>query len=119
MLSSGALSAANVRLGQNYPNPVVVAPEWSRHQREGKVIYLFFRFIIVYALQLKCDVTFRRAAMADEVTEFLKEGISEGLIFISRILEPKNKKYVFLWKYLSETLSKWQSTALFEFHLPS
>lgn len=36
MLSSGALSAANVRLGQNYPNPVVVAPEWSRHQREGK-----------------------------------------------------------------------------------
>lgn len=36
MLSAGALSTANVHLGENYPNPVIVAPEWSRHS--GKVV---------------------------------------------------------------------------------
>ncbi len=42
MLSSGALSAAKIRLGDDYPNPVVVAPEWSRHQKGGKVSFLPF-----------------------------------------------------------------------------
>lgn len=42
MLSSGALSAAKIRLGDNYPNPVVVAPEWSRHQKGGKVCFFIY-----------------------------------------------------------------------------
>jgi hypothetical protein len=46
MLSSGALSAAKIRLGDNYPNPVVVAPEWSRHQKGGKVNVHFLPFIL-------------------------------------------------------------------------
>lgn len=37
LLSLGALSTANVHLGENYPQPIVVAPEWSRHQKGGKV----------------------------------------------------------------------------------
>ena len=49
MLSSGALSAAKIRLGDNYPNPVVVAPEWSRHQKGAKVFSLFF---VSFALEL-------------------------------------------------------------------
>lgn len=36
LLSSGALSAAHISLGETYPHPVVVAPEWSRHQKGGK-----------------------------------------------------------------------------------
>lgn len=39
LLSTGALSAAKVRLGENYPNPIVVAPEWSRHQKDVKVSF--------------------------------------------------------------------------------
>ena len=35
MLSSGALSAAHISLGETYPNPIVVAPEWSRHQNKS------------------------------------------------------------------------------------
>lgn len=35
LLSSGALSSANIHLGETYPNPIVVAPEWSRHQNKG------------------------------------------------------------------------------------
>lgn len=34
-LSSGALSAAHIRLGDTYPNPIVVAPEWGRHQNKS------------------------------------------------------------------------------------
>ena len=34
-LANNALSKAGVSLGETYPNPVVVAPEWSRHY--GKV----------------------------------------------------------------------------------
>ncbi|NXO23042.1 CRYD protein, partial [Cisticola juncidis] len=36
-LSSAALSQAGVTLGETYPQPVVTAPEWSRHihQRPG------------------------------------------------------------------------------------
>ena len=49
MLSSGALSVAKIRLGDNYPNPVVVAPEWSRHQKGAKVFSLFF---VSFALEL-------------------------------------------------------------------
>lgn len=30
-LSSAALSHADVSLGETYPTPIVVAPEWSRH----------------------------------------------------------------------------------------
>ncbi|NXU06957.1 CRYD protein, partial [Buphagus erythrorhynchus] len=30
-LSSAALSQAGVTLGETYPQPVVTAPEWSRH----------------------------------------------------------------------------------------
>lgn len=41
LLSTGALSAAKVHLGENYPNPIVVAPEWSRHQKDGKVKFFF------------------------------------------------------------------------------
>lgn len=33
ILSQGALSSAQIRLGENHPNPVVVAPEWRRHQK--------------------------------------------------------------------------------------
>ena len=36
ILSTGMLSSARISLGEDYPNPVVVAPEWSRHQK-GKV----------------------------------------------------------------------------------
>ncbi len=41
LLSTGALSAAKVHLGENYPNPIIVAPEWSRHQKDGKVNSFF------------------------------------------------------------------------------
>ena len=30
-LSRGELEKAGVELGTNYPNPIVIAPEWSRH----------------------------------------------------------------------------------------
>lgn len=30
-LSNTQLEAGNVILGQSYPNPIVIAPEWSRH----------------------------------------------------------------------------------------
>lgn len=30
-LSSAALSHADVSLGETYPTPIIVAPEWSRH----------------------------------------------------------------------------------------
>lgn len=30
-LSSNTLSKTGVSLGETYPNPIVVAPEWSRH----------------------------------------------------------------------------------------
>lgn len=30
-LSSAALSHAHVSLGETYPTPIIVAPEWSRH----------------------------------------------------------------------------------------
>lgn len=30
-LSSAALSNAHVSLGESYPSPIVIAPEWSRH----------------------------------------------------------------------------------------
>jgi len=33
ILSTGMLSSARISLGEDYPNPVVVAPEWSRHQK--------------------------------------------------------------------------------------
>jgi len=33
ILSLGDLSSAKINLGENYPKPVVVAPEWSRHQK--------------------------------------------------------------------------------------
>lgn len=31
ILSSAALSHAHVSLGETYPTPIIVAPEWSRH----------------------------------------------------------------------------------------
>ena len=34
-LPNAALSKAGVSLGETYPNPIVVAPEWGRHY--GKV----------------------------------------------------------------------------------
>ena len=39
ILSLGDLSSAKINLGENYPKPVVVAPEWSRHQK-AKVRFL-------------------------------------------------------------------------------
>lgn len=40
ILSCGVLSSAHISLGEDYPKPVVVAPEWSRHQK-GKVRLIF------------------------------------------------------------------------------
>lgn len=38
LLSNDSLIAAKVCLGQNYPKPIVVAPEWSRHtNKSGRV----------------------------------------------------------------------------------
>ncbi|CAH1793087.1 unnamed protein product, partial [Owenia fusiformis] len=42
-LSTGQLANANIELGNTYPNPIVVAPEWSRHSKkvvqiEGQVV---------------------------------------------------------------------------------
>lgn len=34
-LSSSQLSSAGVSLGETYPHPILVAPEWSRHQQKG------------------------------------------------------------------------------------
>ena len=34
-LANTALSKAGISLGETYPNPIVVAPEWGRHY--GKV----------------------------------------------------------------------------------
>ena len=36
-LSRGALEKAGVTLGETYPNPVHVAPEWSRHYSKASV----------------------------------------------------------------------------------
>ncbi|WAR19310.1 CRYD-like protein [Mya arenaria] len=36
-LSNSALSKADVSLGETYPNPVVIAPEWARHA--GKTVH--------------------------------------------------------------------------------
>lgn len=36
-LSSAALSHAHVSLGETYPSPVVIAPEWSRHVNKKPV----------------------------------------------------------------------------------
>lgn len=30
-LSKNALSKAEISLGEDYPNPIVIAPEWARH----------------------------------------------------------------------------------------
>lgn len=30
-LSSNVLAKAGVNLGETYPNPMVIAPEWNRH----------------------------------------------------------------------------------------
>lgn len=30
-MSNNALAKAGVSLGETYPNPVVIAPEWGRH----------------------------------------------------------------------------------------
>ncbi|KAG0711925.1 Cryptochrome DASH [Chionoecetes opilio] len=34
-LTASQLSSAGVDLGETYPNPVLVAPEWGRHQPKG------------------------------------------------------------------------------------
>lgn len=34
-LTGSQLSSAGVSLGETYPNPVLVAPEWGRHQHKG------------------------------------------------------------------------------------
>lgn len=39
-LSSNALAKAGVTLGETYPNPVVVAPEWSRHYGKSVLFYV-------------------------------------------------------------------------------
>lgn len=39
-LSSAALSHAHVSLGETYPTPIIVAPEWSRHFNKKPVGYL-------------------------------------------------------------------------------
>lgn len=36
-LSRGALERAGVTLGETYPSPVIVAPEWSRHYSKSSV----------------------------------------------------------------------------------
>lgn len=41
-LSNSVLSSAGVSLGETYPNPIVVAPEWGRHY--GKVVCCFQSF---------------------------------------------------------------------------
>ena len=45
-LSFGALSAAKVKLGESYPNPIVVAPEWNRHQKGNKKVRISFHYEI-------------------------------------------------------------------------
>lgn len=36
-LSAAALSHAHVSLGETYPAPIVMAPEWSRHIKDKAV----------------------------------------------------------------------------------
>lgn len=36
-LSSAALSHSHVSLGETYPTPIVIAPEWSRHVNKKPV----------------------------------------------------------------------------------
>lgn len=62
LLSSGALSAAHISLGETYPHPIVVAPEWSRHQKGGstKVSAVVLHRVTsshAYVLNLVCSTT--------------------------------------------------------------
>lgn len=36
-LSTAALSHAQVSLGETYPTPIIIAPEWSRHANKKPV----------------------------------------------------------------------------------
>lgn len=36
-LSNSVLSRAGVSLGEAYPNPIIVAPEWSKHTNKKPV----------------------------------------------------------------------------------
>jgi hypothetical protein len=44
LLSFGALSAAKVKLGESYPNPIVVAPEWTRHVKGNRKVCIWFSY---------------------------------------------------------------------------
>lgn len=49
LLSFGALSAAKVKLGESYPNPIVVAPEWNRHLKGNKKVSISIQLKIYQA----------------------------------------------------------------------
>jgi deoxyribodipyrimidine photo-lyase len=44
-LSNTALTKAGVSLGETYPNPIIIAPEWSRHV--GKSVSTHTKFLKV------------------------------------------------------------------------
>jgi hypothetical protein len=47
-LSNSVLSRSGVSLGETYPNPIIVAPEWSKHTNKRTVRnFLFFLFYII------------------------------------------------------------------------
>jgi len=45
-LGNNALAKAGVSLGETYPNPIVIAPEWARHA--GKVVSLYMVISIFF-----------------------------------------------------------------------
>lgn len=91
LLSSGALAAAKVHLGENYPNPIIVAPEWSRHPKGGRVSILKCQ-----RSKLKIKIKLIRAishrmAVAEEVDHQNQEASVEST-FTSKVQEAKSKK---------------------------
>ena len=52
-LNSAVLSHAQVQLGETYPNPIVIAPEWSRHTKKVRDIMILVIMIMKTSMKLK------------------------------------------------------------------